>query len=328
MIVFYRKIYLFVTIFFFVFSNTSFSQDNSLVSISFSPKNPSPGHEVSFEISSYYLNLDISKISWYVDGNLKMEGVGETKTKIKAGNIGQTKEVKVIITNKDSSKIEKIVKIKPITISMIVEPQSYTPPFYRGKTLLPYEGTTKISVVTEITDLNGKKISEDNMIFKWFENSILKQGGVGKKVFNVENRIPVDGTEIKLKIYNLNEELLAETSKILTYTLPQINIYENSPIYGILYNQAITTDYLLGEKEEIKIISEPFFFDNQIDNIKYVWKINNILVEKQENNNELILKKIDNVSKGVANISIEAKNQNKIYQSAKNAIKIGYGQEE
>lgn len=328
MISFYRKTYTAVLILFFICFKISFSQEGSLVSVSAYPENPAPGQEVSIKLSSYYLNLDILKVSWYIDGNLKFEGIGETNTKIKAGNIGYTKEVRVVITNKDSSKIEKILKIKPITISLIVEPQSYTPPFYKGKALLPYEGTTKISAITEITDLNGKKISEDNMIFKWFENSILREGGVGKKVFSVENRIPVDGTEIKLKIYNLNEELLAETSKILTYTLPQINIYENSPIYGILYNKTIPLDYLLGEKEEIKIISEPFFFDNPTENIKYLWKINNILVEnQQEEENQLVLKKTEGVEKGLANITLEAKNQNKIYQSAKKNIKIGYEQE-
>jgi len=327
MISFYRKTYTAVLILFFICFKISFSQEGSLVSVSAYPENPAPGQEVSIKLSSYYLNLDILKVSWYIDGNLKFEGIGETNTKIKAGDIGYTKKIKVVVTDKDGYKIEKILEIRPITISLIAEPQSYTPPFYKGKALLSYEGTTKISVITEITDLNGKKISEDNMIFKWFENSILREGGVGKKVFSLENRIPVDGTEIKLKIYNLNEELLAETSKMITYILPQINIYENSPIYGILYNKAIPSNYLLGEKEEIKIIVEPFFFDSQIEKIKYVWKINNDLVENQEKNNELILKRTENTKKGLADILINVKSQDKIYQSTKKNIKIGYEQE-
>lgn len=327
MIGFYKKTCILVLILLFNLFKTSFSQENSLLGFSVYPKNPSPGQEVAIELNSYYLNLDLLKVSWYVDGNLKKEGVGEINTKVKAGNIGQTREVKIVVTNKDSSKIENIIKIKPITISLINEPQSHIPPFYKGKPLLPYEGETNISVITEISDTNGKKISEDNMIFKWFENSILKQGGVGKKTFKAINKIPVEGTQITLKIYSLDNVLLAETSKILSYVLPKINIYENSPIYGILYNKTIPIDYSLGEKEEIKIVSEPFFFDKQIEDIKYIWKINKNIIEEQQKNNELVLKKTEGINKGLADITIEANNQNKIYQSAKKNIKIGYEQE-
>lgn len=321
---FYRKFYILTTIFLFVFFNISFSQENSLVNITITPKNPKPGQEVSIELNSYYLNLDISKISWYVDNNLKKEGVGETKTKTNAGSIGQTKEIKAIITNKDGSKIEKAVKIKTVTVSLITEPKSYAPPFYKGKPLLPYEGEVEILALTEITDINGKKISEDNMIFKWFENSILRYSGVGKNTFSTKNIVPVSSTEISVKIYSLDDTLLTEASKAIIYNLPIINIYENSPIYGILYNKTLPEEYLLGEKEEIKLTAEPFFFDNQISNIKHTWKINNIPVEDKENDNELILKRATNISKGSANIIINSKSQKKIYQSSQKTIQIKY----
>ncbi|MFA5934794.1 MAG: hypothetical protein WC827_02855 [Candidatus Paceibacterota bacterium] len=335
---FNKKIIFFFLVFFISFftNNVIYSQEviktNDIVKITTTPQNPAPGEAITANLSSYLVNLDTSKIVWYIDGIIKKEGIGEKSFTIKAKGVGQSTVVKVIISTKDGSKIETSVEVIPNTISLIIEPISYTPLFYKGKPSFTFEGQTKVVVMSEIINpITNKKISPDNLIFKWKEDGIVRgsSSGLGKNYIIIKSSIPIEDIFISVEISDTQNSFVLNTSKILQPSKPKVILYENSPIYGILYNKSLPLNYFLGDKEEIKITAEPFFFDkkeNLLSRLSYFWEINNKPIEQPEIKNEIILKQVDKETKGTTHILLNTEDEDKLFQFTKNNIYINYGE--
>lgn len=305
------------------------SQDQR-ISLSLSPSNPRPNENVSISVSSVSINLDNSKIYWYIDGVVKKEGVGEKEISVQTKNSGDTINVRVVISTPDEKVIENSIDINPSQIDLIIEAGSYTPPFYKGKAYFVSQGKAKIIAIPDIV-VGGKKLNISELNFKWKKDHIVIAGssGVGKNTLTIEGGVPIKDIYIDLEILDSSRNVLADKSTIVSPSDPKIIFYEDNPLYGRLYNKAISRNYFLGNREELKIVAEPYFFDISGTNgkdSKFKWSVNGKSVDPSEKKNELLLRQETGGTKGIASISLQVENLVRIFQYAGGGFNVEFGE--
>ncbi|MFH0755523.1 MAG: hypothetical protein V1910_02560 [bacterium] len=322
-----------ILITFFSITNIIFAQQiipsMSSVELNIFPISPRAGDSIVLTLSSNLLDLYSSKIIWYIDGTARKETSNKSIT-IKAKSDGQKTLIRVVVETSDGIVKEISKEISPAGVDLIIEPISYTLPFYEGKPYLISQGMVKIIALPDII-IDGKKMSSENLNFKWSkgENILGANSGKGQNSIIVNSTIPIRDITIGVEVSDDSGNILAQNSKLLILNNPKILFYENSPLYGILYNKAITGNYYLGTKEELTITAKPFSFNflNDIsEGSDYKWFVNENYIIQNGKANEIILKQKATNLKGTASVSVIVKNINKINQFANEGFGVEFGQ--
>jgi hypothetical protein len=311
-----------------VFAQEYVSNSISSVDLSISPTNPRVGDSVTLTLSSDSLDLNSSKIVWYIDGVARKETTNKSIT-INTKNSGDKTTIRVIVQTVDGIIKEVSKEISPAGVDLVVEPMSYTLPFYKGKPLFVAQGKIKIVAISDVI-IDGVKIGSKDLNFKWIKDgSVLgSNSGKGKDSIIINSTIPVRDINIDVQILDELGNILVETSKLISKNNPKILFYENNPLYGILYNNAIIGNYYLGTKEELTIIAKPFsfsFLNDTPEESDYAWYVNGNYVPPTEQINKLILKQTTNL-KGISSILLNIKNIDKMNQYASGNFNIEFGQ--
>ncbi len=313
----------------FSFAQTSTTDSLSSIRISVTPSNLRAGDSVVLTVNSDSLYLPSSKITWYLDGVARKETSNQSIT-IKAKDNGSNTSVRVVVETPDGIIKEASVEIVPGGVDLVVEPISYTLPFYKGKPYLISQGSARVVALADVT-VNSIKMSVNDLTFKWFvgDNYLVANSGKGKNSMIVNSVIPVKDIIVHVQVLDDLGNTLAETSKILMINNPKILFFENNPLYGVLYNQSISGNYYLGTNEELDVIAKPFSFsfmsDTSLEAI-YVWYINGGYISPSGKDNELVLKQESTNLSGTATISLGLKNSKKINQLLSGTFDVSFGQ--
>ena len=307
----------------------SVSNSVSSLNLDMSPNNPRPGDSVILTVSSDLLDLSSSRIVWYIDGVARNETTSRSIT-VKAKNNGEKTEIRVVAQTSDGIIKEVSGEIIPSGVDLIIEPIAYTPPFYKGKPLFLAEGVVKIIALPDII-INGVKAQSKDLNFLWKkgEVTLTDSSGKGKDLIMLNTSIPVRDFDVDVQVLDDSGNVLAENSKIISKNNPKLLFYEDSPLYGILYNKAVVGNYYLGTKEELSIIAKPFFFSFLNDapgESSYTWSVNSNPVSQSGKANEITLRQTTTNTLTTSNISLDLNNTKKINQYTTNSFNIQFGQ--
>ena len=104
---------------------------------------------------------------------------------------------------------------------------------------------------------------------------------------------------------------------------PQIIFYKNSPLEGVLFNDALADETTL-EDGEIGVRAEPFFFSlGDLDGKSYKWLMNGNKIGAEKLPNVLNLRPDKGVN-GFSMIDLRIQNFIKVMQSARKSLKINF----
>jgi len=322
-------IMLFLGISTFAFGQSAATAVQDSLQMSVSPQTPNAGDSVTITLSSFSMNLDSSKVTWYVDGVAGQEGTGLTTLTIAAKAAGQMTTVKAVVETPDGATTDASVDIIPAGVDLVIEPTSYVPPFYKGKAIFTNQGSVRIVAIPNVIE-NGQKISSKNLIFDWQQDdaAMPSASGMGDDSITVDGSVPINDINIAVNVLDSSGNLVAQSSKVISADDPQVLVYENSPLYGILFNKAISGNYYLGQKNELDLIAKPYFFNLTSDSgsdSTYKWLVNGNFVEPSGRTNELILKQVNNNLAGTAAITLTANNNVRIFQYATDDFNVNFG---
>jgi hypothetical protein len=114
---------------------------NSDVTISITPSSPSANQAVKATVKSYITDLDKAYISWSLNDEIKARGVGKTEFSFTLGNLDTTTLISAEIGLTNGKTLNKSLTIAGTSVDLLWEAvDSYSPPFYKGKTLVGREG--------------------------------------------------------------------------------------------------------------------------------------------------------------------------------------------
>lgn len=281
------------TLFFIsVFIATPVFAQSQTFSLTQNPQNPNPGETIFFSVSAYEFNVDLANISWKVDGKVKDSGTGKKIFSLVAPAGGKTSVLEVSVTPQGGSLIKNTVNISSSNMDVIWEAvDSYTPPFYKGKSLPISQSLVKVVAVPIVKRTNGTIRKPEEFVFNWQKDgkNFPAQSGLAKNIFSFANEILEKQNRINVVATDGVKNLSSST--LLTFFEPEIIFYNIDVITGMpKYSEAF------GRARDVKqsrvgLVAEPYFLSSDFKNnpnIKTVWKVNDQVVGSASKNSILI----------------------------------------
>lgn len=300
---------------------------NNLLSVDISPLNPRAHDKIDISIQSFRFDLNRADIAWFINGDLQTSGIGKRNFSFTNGGSGTYTRVQMVIKPANGPIFDKTLTFAPADVDLVYQTNNYTPPFYKGKALYTYNSPVTVVALPNFIREDGTVIPPEKLIYKWYtdtDNVFDKDSGYGKRTLSFQDElvmpqhieVEVTAPEGGFKAYNYID---FEPSP------PSVELYENNPLLGILFNKKISTLSLTAK--EIDLTAIPYFFSvkNKVNSIlSYDWFINNSPMPSQRDNPNITLRPEGDVS-GTANVGVTIKNFIQEFQSANKNISITFG---
>lgn len=321
----------FISLFSFGVFNIADAQFNAIgptpVSVETVPAIPGPNEKVMASVQSYGTDLDQATISWYLNGKKELSGKGEKFFYFNTGNSNTTTSLEVVIVTSIGETIRKTFQIKPTTVDIIWQSESYVPPFYKGKALFSWQNRITFVAIPHITNSNGVELNPKTLTYKWTRNGSVMTNfsGYGKNTYTYIPSIISRPLQIEVEVTSTGDDV-AYSQINLAPIDPIIMFYEKSPLYGFLYEKSLGGKVSLKNQKEIEIAVVPFFFGtNSINdpNLPYIWKINGSQIDSDTTKTSRFFRPKEGTS-GISNISLSIDNADEVLQSASSNFNLEF----
>ena len=296
------------------------------VDITTSPANPGPNTPVTIKIASYSFDINSAQITWTVNGKVVKDGIGETTITTNTGASNAPTNITINIKPLNGSSFSKTITLKPVSVDILLEGYSYTPPFYKGLSLYTNQNTVLLVAMPNITNSSGNLLNAGNLIYTWSQdNTVLgDQSGYGKNSLSLTDSVLSQPTTISVVATDLNKTFIAQNSIYLAPSSPFVLFYENNPLYGLRFENALLNNFSMTDKE-INIVGIPFYFaiaEKLNNSLKYTWTINGSTTSAP-NYNSIILRQ-GGTTTGTASLGLQINNPVRVFQSDTKSININY----
>jgi len=289
--------------------------------ISTIPGNPEPYQDVTVKLESYATDLNKAKIEWQSGSTIVLSGIGRTSYSFKTLGPNTTTIIKAIITPSDSkTQITKQIAISPTDIELLWEGvDSYTPPFYKGKSFPSAESQIRVVAIPNNSSIKSNK----TLVYTWKNNgkTVQNMSGYGKDSYVFKNNELNSSEVITVTISSVDGSYNATKAVTVPITKPKIIFYKKSPTEGILYNNALENEAYM-EEDEMTVVAAPYFLGIQGNesNYTYNWQINRKDIETPSKVTELTIR--PSSRGGYATINVTMENVNTLFQSVTGQLKL------
>ncbi len=294
--------------------------------LSLSPQYPKPGDIVIVEVKTTVFDLQQADIGWMEDGKLLESGLAYTKHTLVAGSTGSVKVVTAIVRDINGSIYEKSIEIRPAVVDVVWESSTSIPVFYKGKALYSQLGKVRVVALPELTDKLGRRLDPTELYFTWSENNEVQgdQSGYGRDVLIIDQPIFRTPYTVSVVIKTRDGLISARGETRISTSQPLSLIYENSPLYGILFNQAVRGGFTL-DGPEVTLEAVPYFFNAvSVSSLNFSWSVNYQNVDAFTSS-FLTVRNIGTDS-GNAPVSVNIVNPQSLAEAARSAFTVNFGQ--
>jgi len=221
--------------------------------------------------------------------------------------------------------VSPIFRLHAQEVDILWQGKTYTPPFYKGKTL--WSSQSKIALLA-IPHISGAG-NPVNLTYKWIKNGTVlgNINGVGKNTLAFTDSILSKPQTIKVEILSSSPgTVLASASVTITPVSPMLAIYENNPLYGFMFHREISGTYELRE-QEVTLTAFPLFFSaasRMTDSLSYQWRSNDGGVETSNS----VTYRAPEDARGASAVSAEVSHEDKILQSSGKHFLIQFGNQQ
>lgn len=203
-------------------------------------------------------------------------------------------------------------------VDILWQGRGYSRPFYPGRTL--WSKQSEITFVAIPQNLGNPS----GLNYRWIRNGTVlgTVSGVGRNSLSFLDTVFSKPVEISVEIVSDDDSILAEASTLVAPTSPFIMVYENNPLYGLMFHREVADGYEM-ENEEVTFAAFPFFFsaESRINtSLVYNW---NGEVEKS-----LITYRTPEGGGGITPINIGVTDKDWILQTAEKNFVVQFGNNE
>lgn len=308
-----------------------FAQDGGLgteLVMTISPENPRPGVAVAVSVESYNIDLNRADVRWFINDKLVKAGIGEKSIQTFSGRAGELTEIRVVALGEEGAVYSASIAFRPAEVNLLWQAESYTPPFYKGKALMPYQGTVLVAAVPSF--MRGPSVmSAESLIYTWKEGDTVigDSSGKGKSLFVFRGEVPIRPKTISVRVESPDRTMTAEAFVDIVPVAPRLLFYEEHPSYGLLFGKALLGSFLLAG-DETRIRALPYYFEmnNSLSDrdIVYDWQLNYQSLP-EEKNPALTLRRAVTTA-GKSNLFLEARStdEEKLFQAAEATLTIEF----
>lgn len=210
-------------------------------------------------------------------------------------------------------------RVVPLYLDVVVEPQTYSPPFYQGRTL-PIHGS-QVLLTALLQDSDGL-VSEADYTYTWRLNNRVIDGAGVRGGWRQLITIPHGrNQQISVDVVNQQGTLVARRTILVPSAEVDIQLYENHPLYG-LNQRAITSDYVV-LSNSTNINAVPYNLANSAfqQNLFTEWRINNQRSAAGSNPFEITLRQ---QGSGMATLSFRLRNRTELLQGGERSVNVNF----
>ncbi len=244
----------------------------SPIEIGVSPAHPRPGDQVTLTVSDIAGDPGTTTYVWSVDGKVVDQGIGKTSISLTAGSSATSQSVNVLAVQNGAGRGSATVVIRPATVDLIWEGNTYTPPFYEGRPFPNGESAVTLFAVPHLFE-GSTETPASTVVYTWKVDDVLmqKQSGYGKS--NAVISPPLFGAAFTVSVEAATPDGLAVADETITIEpqTPSMLFYENAPLLGIRFDTAASGSIPF-PIDEISFNAYPLFV-NSADALSYVWKL-------------------------------------------------------
>lgn len=259
-------------------------------SISMTPESPRPNETVFLSVSALEFNMDLSTISWSVDGKAATAGVGKKNFSVVAPANGKTMKIDVKVVPNIGGTAESSIVIAPAEIDLLWEAtDSYVPPFYKGKALPITQSEVKVVAMPNIKS-GGSLKSARSFVYTWQKDgkNIPNANGLGKSSYKFANQILEKSNRVSVSASDGASSVASAVT--LDLFSPEIIFYETDRAGLVRYQEAYGVARNVPQSR-LSLVAEPYFLSSNFktnNDIKTVWKLNDQEVKPASKNNVVI----------------------------------------
>jgi len=238
---------------------------------------------VRFTLQSVLFDLQTSNISWFVNDSLVSEGIGVSQFNFTAGPLGSESVVRVEARGEGAAATVSDV-IRPTEVDLLWEGNTYVPPFYAGRALPSAGSSVRLFAVPRF-QIPGTSVTvpSDELIYTWKKNNrpLPSVSGKARHSIVIESPVLFASDTISVEVRTADNTLHGSASARIASVEPALALYEEHPIHGTLYHNAITNDENLSEVEAA-FSAVPYFAPVQniySSGLLYDWRVNRTKVK-------------------------------------------------
>ena len=294
-------------------------------SLTMKPESPAERTTVTIKVENYNTDIRRTDISWFRDGKLISRGIGKTTIDIIAPESGDSTIIDVLLITVEGSSYRKSITVRPGTIHLIWEAQTYTPPLIKSKTLPSSDAIIRI---VALPDMGSKTPEAKTLVYEWEHNgeTLPANSGYGKNVLEIKGPNIFGRAYISVRASTIAGQVIGSGSTYIFPFEPIINIYEQDPLAGINYNLALGKNHQLTKSETV-LVAEPYYFNQEDvskDKIQYTWIINGEEVTPEPSSLNMLTLRQEG-GQGSADVTVGARSLINTLSRAVVKIKVSFG---
>lgn len=198
------------------------------------PRYPKSGDSVTAIVRSNDVNLDFQVISWYVNGKPGISGVAQTSTIFTINPNTKSYTIRAVV-GEGANQVTRELTITPGEVILLWEAvDSFVPYWYRGKALMPAEGTVRITAVPVGSE------TLDKLFFVWRQgsNSLGELSGYGKNSIVLRNNVLLDSVDVTVSVSSANGGYQSEGSISIPRTESDVRLWSPRVGFAPTYEQS------------------------------------------------------------------------------------------
>ncbi|MES2225499.1 MAG: hypothetical protein V4480_01685 [Patescibacteria group bacterium] len=287
------------------------------LSISIDPQYPEPYQIVTVTPQSTLIDLSASTVTFSVNGTVVQKGSGAESASVAVGGPGQTTTITVTAVQNGQTYTKQLV-IHPADVALVVEPISSTHPFYDGSPLIGSEGRLRLIAIPDLRTSAGTPIAPENLVYTWKNGDQILQSssGIGKSVLTATAPVRYRDTTISVTVASQDSSVVGSASTLISPTDPTVRIYENDPLLGPRYENALGSATTLTDSEQ-SYRAVPYYFSTAPS---LTWQVNGTASQTGQ---DITVRPSGN-GKGTALLGIQAQSSAPI-QSGGNSLSVSFG---
>lgn len=243
-----------------------------------SPEYPGPNEPVRISLESTLIDLAQSEIVWYVDNKVFKRGIGVKDADILVGPLGSKTGISVTAQTPDGANASGTTVISPAEVDLLWESDSYVPPFYRGRALPSHGTSVRVHAIARFKPAGSAQIPENNILYTWKRNgsTVGSASGRGKSsvIFPSPALFSTDIIEVNASAIGGAGGGAARLQ--ISSIEPVLVLYQNHPLFGIMYNKAFDGTISLSDTEAT-FSAVPYFAEAESPDdarLIYSWNVN------------------------------------------------------
>jgi hypothetical protein len=252
------------------------------VTLSASTNVPEPRSTV--EVRAYSSTLELSNyvLVWRTNGTEVARGIGKIAIDVEVGPAGSETTVGVEVEGAEED-TSAAIALRPASVDILWDSDSYTPPFYRGRALPSAGSTLALHAMTELKRSDGTSIEPADIIYTWRSNGtvLTALSGRGKSSIRIPSPSLFGSKTVSVSAESADGLRMASGSITIGAREPSLRLYVNHPLFGILFHDALRGNATFADSE-VTLTAVPFYAPSPRANdpgLQYAWRVNGSSVD-------------------------------------------------